>query len=91
MLSLLRKHLQASSAKGVLLAAVEALADVIAVPMDADIAQLDLSGARPVVWLDPRCAVEDLHHVMLEVIAAIVLGPEAARSAYPAPKLASVG
>lgn len=90
MLSLLRLRLQQSATKGVLLAAVESLADVIALPMDDRIARLDLSGPRPIVWLNPHVAVEDLHRVLPEILAAIANGPEKARSARHAPKLVAV-
>ena len=89
-LSLLRARLQNSHTKGVLLTAIEVLADVVPAPMPDTVARLDLTGPRPVVWLDPHSSVADLHRVLPEVLAAIVNGPEAARSARQAPKLVAV-
>lgn len=78
------------TATGVLLTAVERLADVLGQPMGAVGIRLDLTNERPRVWIDPHVSDADLARFLPEVLAAIVIGPEAARSARQAPKLVAV-
>lgn len=78
------------SATGVLLIALERLADVSPQPMGGVGIRLDLNGPRPHVFLDPHTSQDDLARFLPEVLAAIVVGPVGAPSARQAPKLASV-
>lgn len=89
MLSLLHRRCD-DSPIGVLLTAIERLADVVAQPMGDIAARLDLTGPRPVLFVDPRTGPDDLRCVLPEVLAAIVIGPAGAPSARQAPKLVAV-
>lgn len=86
-----RSPLTAAQLDAGLTCLVETMAELHEVPMsDEAVARLELGRTRPVLWLDAGATAEDRCFALLDILAALVLGADAARDAQVVRRLRSV-